>query len=93
MLPTPHAAIDTVIVRGPTGVVRTAERTAVVTFEFVSTVSGARFRCRLDGADWAPCASAYKLRVRPGRHTFAVRAGNDPTPARATFTVVRKKDR
>jgi CSLREA domain-containing protein len=45
-------------------------------FKFKATnVSGAKFECKLDGAKWAKCSSprGYK-RLRPGRHTFRMRA-------------------
>jgi hypothetical protein len=36
-----------------------------------------RFECRLDGGDWDECGSPRRLRgLRPGDHTFAVRALN-----------------
>jgi hypothetical protein len=37
--------------------------------------AGARFECKLDAAKWARCASprAYR-KLKPGRHTFRVRA-------------------
>jgi hypothetical protein len=45
-------------------------------FKFKATnVSGAKFECKLDGAKWAKCSSprGYK-RLKPGRHTFRMRA-------------------
>jgi hypothetical protein len=63
-----------------------------VTFNFSSS-SGAPFRCRLDGAAWAPCDSAdgttgsHSLSgLRDAVHVFEVRAG-DGQPARQTFVV------
>lgn len=51
---------------------------------------GATFQCRLDGGAWRACTSPRVIRVKKGRHTFAVRArdvaGNvDATPASHRF--------
>lgn len=36
-----------------------------------------RFECRLDGGDWDDCGSPYLVRgIKPGEHSFAVRALN-----------------
>ncbi|MFA6298157.1 MAG: hypothetical protein WC642_03260 [Nocardioides sp.] len=58
----------------------------VAKFAFKSSKRGSRFKCKVDGKPWKTCSSPYQVRVRPGRHTFRVRAidaaGNvDPTPA------------
>lgn len=55
----------------------------------------ASFACQLDGGGFAPCASPVTLTgLRPGSHTFQVRAvdeaGNaDPTPAAVTWLFQR----
>ena len=46
----------------------------------------ATFRCAVDSADFRPCGSTFRTRLRPGRHVITVAAtdthGNtDPTPA------------
>ncbi len=67
------------------------------TFKFSSNESGARFECRLDGDEYAPCESPKKYkRLARGKHTFRVRATDaannvDTTPARREFKVVKKK--
>jgi CSLREA domain-containing protein len=45
-------------------------------FRFAAVpAGGARFECRLDGARWAACKSPRTYRkLKPGRHTFRVRA-------------------
>jgi hypothetical protein len=61
-------------------------------FKFKATnVSGARFECKLDGGKWASCRSpkAYSG-LKPGKHTFKVRAkANGLTGAAVTskFTI------
>jgi CSLREA domain-containing protein len=51
----------------------TTSRTAK--FRFVARTPGSTFECELDGRDWSYCTSpgAYKD-LRPGKHTFRVRA-------------------
>ena len=70
---------------------------------FVFSGSDARavvgFECSLDDGAFASCATPHTVKVRTGKHTFAVRAidaaGNaDPTPASDAWTAkVRKKKR
>jgi hypothetical protein len=62
-------------------------------FKFTATpATGASFECKLDGKKWAKCKSpkTYKA-LKPGRHTFQVRATvpGAPTskPAKFQFTV------
>ena len=66
---------------------RTAKRRARFAFGTGSQERGERFECALDGAPFKACTSPAKVRVKPGRHEFAVRAidaaGNrDASPAR-----------
>jgi Ca2+-binding RTX toxin-like protein len=63
-----------------------------VSFSFVASEPGARFRCRLDRQPWRPCRSPRAYLVLPGRHTFRAfaidAAGNrDRTPATVSFRV------
>lgn len=68
-------------------------RHRVARFAFVSTVSGARFRCKLDRKPSRPCRSpkTYK-HLKPGRHVFKVWAvangQSDPTPATFRWKVI-----
>ena len=69
-----------------------------VKIPFVSNVPGATFQCSLDSAAYKPCASPLRLkRLKRGEHIVLIRAIfnqiPDPTPARAKFTVVKKKKR
>ena len=81
----PETTIDT----GPTGKVATAD----AELAFSSPDPDTTFECRLDGADWAPCAAPVSLTgLADGPHTFEVRAvdavGNaDATPAVQDWTV------
>jgi PKD repeat protein len=72
---------------------KTTKRKA--TFSF-SSEDGASFECALDEADFAACTSPAKVKhLKPGKHSFAVRAidaaGNpDPTPEVWKFKVLEK---
>jgi hypothetical protein len=65
----------------------------VATFRFSSDEASTTFACRLDRGRWNTCRSPKTYRrLRPGAHTFRVRArdraGNvDATPARYTWRV------
>lgn len=68
-----------------------------VRFEFISSEAGSHFQCKFDRArKFTPCTSPWTRKVKPGQHTFAVRAidaaGNiDPSPASWDFKVNKKK--
>lgn len=51
------------------------QHTRVARFRFSSTVEDSAFQCKLDKGDFKPCSSprAYK-HLKPGRHSFRVRA-------------------
>jgi hypothetical protein len=72
---------------------KTSKRTAK--FAFTSSEPGSTFQCKVDRKPWKPCTSPYKVKVKPGKHEFQVRAidaaGNlDPTPALWKWTVRRR---
>jgi len=50
-------------------------RIGLAKFRFTSTVAGSSFQCKLDNGPFKPCKSpkTYK-RLKPGRHTFKVKA-------------------
>lgn len=78
----PVAAPNTMLTRRPRR--KGTERRAK--FAFVSDQAGSTFQCKLDKGKFKPCRSPFKRKVRPGRHTFRVRAVNsagisDSTPA------------
>lgn len=61
-------------------------------FRFNSSEAQSSFKCKLDKKKWKKCRSPYKLKVKPGKHLFKVRAidrfGNaDPSPARFSWRV------
>jgi hypothetical protein len=76
---------ETTITSGPT-----TSKTSV-SFQFTSSEPGSTFRCSLDGAGYATCASPVRYdHVHKGTHTFRVYAidpnGNvDATPASRTW--------
>jgi streptogramin lyase len=94
---------DTKIDKGPKKVLRTKGKRATVKFRFSSTTAGATFECALvrkpaKKGKKAPkpkfkrCKSPKKLKLRPGRYRFSVRAVSgglvDPTPATRSFRVI-----
>jgi streptogramin lyase len=96
-------APETKISKGPKKKVKTKGRKAKVTFRFSSTTAAATFECALvkkpaKKGKKAPqprfksCTSPRKLKLRPGKYTFSVRAVNaglaDPSPATSIFRVV-----
>lgn len=57
-------------------------------FTFTSSQRGASFECKLDRKPFRRCSSPFKRKVKPGRHTFKVRAVNSagtPDPSPATY--------
>lgn len=63
---------------------------------FSSPEAGVSFECSFDGAAFTACISPMLKTLGKGKHSFQVRAvdaaGNaDPTPAAATWKVVKKK--
>ena len=68
------------------------------TFRFAADpAEGAEFECKLDARPFKPCVSPYRKRVRPGMHTFKVRATvegvTEPTPATFRWKVRRPRRR
>ena len=62
------------------------------TFRFESSMSGSTFQCKLDSGSFKPCTSPKTYgKLKPGKHTFSVRAvaagAKDPTPAKATWKI------
>ncbi len=84
-----QAPPETTIVSGPPAVTSAA----TATFAFTASDPAAGFRCSVDDADFAACASPFTTPVLPdGSHTFAVQAVSaagvpDPTPATVDFAV------
>lgn len=67
---------------------------ALASFTFVSTTPSSSFECKLDKAAFKTCHSPFKKKLKPGGHSFQVRARNaagivDPTPAVARWRVLR----
>jgi Ca2+-binding RTX toxin-like protein len=88
---------ETTIDSGPKKKVKVKGKKARVKFAFSANES-ADFTCSLDGKDLGACTSPTTLKVKRGKHVFAVaatdEAGNaDATPAQSKFKVVKKKKR
>jgi hypothetical protein len=64
-------------------------------FTFSSPDAGATFECALDKKPFKACESPFKVKVKPGKHTFSVRAvlngTPDNSPATFKFKRVKKK--
>lgn len=73
---------------------KTRDRTP--TFRFVADEPGSTFQCKLDGKRFKSCRSPFTTKkLSLGRHTFAVRARDDPgqldpSPASYSFKVIAK---
>ncbi len=82
---------DTTLTKKPKKKVFTRKRKAKVVFAFASPVAGVTFECSIDGKAYKACTSGAKLKLKLGKHTFAVRAVRsgqpDPTPATYRFKV------
>lgn len=84
---------DTAIIKGPKS--KTKSKTAI--FEFSSPTAGSSFECQLDDGPFQACSSPYQVRVRKGKHAFAVRATSkgqtDASPAVYRWKVKKKRPR
>jgi hypothetical protein len=84
---------DTAITRGPRTRVRSHKRRLRVRLEFTAS-EPASLQCRFDGGSFTPCTSPLNLKVRRGKHRFAVQAVDalgaaDASPASVRWKVVR----
>jgi hypothetical protein len=68
----PIAKID----KAPKKTVKTKKKKTTLTFSFSADTAGATFECKLDKGAFAPCTSPASYKVKPGSHTFSVRALN-----------------
>jgi|GEM_PF-2210599 len=74
-------------------------RTRKATYRFTSSESGSTFACKVDRKKYRNCKPPLQLKqLKSGKHTFRVRAtddasNTDPTPAKHSFKVVKKKRR
>lgn len=93
----PAATPDTTLTKKPKATIKTKKAKVKVEFAFSSDVAGASFECKLDKGAYAACSSPKSYKVKPGKHTFSVRAagpgGTDASPATAKFKVVKKKSK
>ena len=74
---------------------RTAGKSARAVLALGSSEPGAGFRCSVDGRPFKPCAAAFSVRLKRGRHSIRAQAhgvaGADPTPARFALRILRAK--
>ena len=86
---------ETTLVKTPKKTVSSRKRKRKVAFAFSSPTAGATFECSIDGKAFKACTSGHKLKLKVGRHTFAVRALawglTDLTPATYRFRIKRKR--
>jgi hypothetical protein len=91
---------ETTITKGPKRKQKTSKKRAKAKFEFASSEPGSSFACKLDKAEWKPCTSPYKAKVKATfkakKHALLVRAtdaaGNvDPTPVKHGWKLKRKR--
>ena len=82
---------DTSITKGPKK--KTKKKKAK--FEFSSNTPGATFECSVDGKPFEACSSPFKVKVKKGKHSFAVRAVlggvSDTSPAKQNWKVKKPK--
>lgn len=93
VIPAPATGPNTILTSHPAKKVKTAKNRVKVKFSFSSPTAGATFKCKLDKASFAPCASPKTYKVKPGKHKFSVEAINggvsDPSPASFSFKVTK----
>jgi hypothetical protein len=85
--------LTTTITRAPKNRIKTRRRKVTVRYEFAPRVP-ADMECRLDAGAFQLCTGPRSYRVKPGSHTFSVRAERTlgPGPVAAdSFRVVRKR--
>jgi len=87
-------APNTTITKAPKPKIKTDANKVRVKFKFSSSDTGSTFECKLDKGAYKACSSPKSYKVKPGKHTFRVRAtdafGNvDSTPAKKKFRVLR----
>jgi hypothetical protein len=86
---------DTTLVKTPKKTVPSRKRKQSVVFAFSSATAGAVFECSVDGKAFRACSSGRKVKLKVGKHTFAVRAVAaglvDATPATYSFRIKRKR--
>ncbi len=83
---------DTEITKAPKR--KGKDRTPTIQFE--ASEAPVTFECRVDGKPYAACTSPHTTKkLKIGKHTFDVKAtgagGEDPTPARVSFKIVKKR--
>ena len=89
--PPPQTTPDTRLMSKP----KAKSKDNTPTFKFSATVSGATFQCQLDGKAFKACRSPLTTKpLKPGRHSFKVRAVGpsglkDPSPAASSFKVLK----
>jgi hypothetical protein len=88
----PLARPTAVITKAPKK--KTRKRKAKIAFTSPD-VPDASFQCKLDKKAYRPCSSPVKVKAKPGKHKFRVKAvnatGPSPYPARTKWKVERRR--
>lgn len=91
--PTEAACMNTSITKAPKK--KGKDRTPTIEFKGNPPDNATSFDCRVDDAPFFPCQSPHTTdKLERGKHTFEVKAvgplTEDPTPAKASFKIVRR---
>jgi hypothetical protein len=91
--PTEAACVNTSITKAP----KKKGKDRTPTIEFTSSPVSNEYECRVDDDPFAPCSSPHTTpKLKRGKHAIEVRglgagaAGADPTPAKASFKIIKK---
>jgi hypothetical protein len=77
----------------PKAKVKTKKKSVKVAFGLASSEPSSRFLCKVDSAEWKPCAPSSSWSFKPGKHVVSVKAvdalGNEGAQVASRFKVVK----